>query len=594
VTIVSPAAGTEVAYDTLTVTATVVGKNGAFIDGNSVQLLIPANNTMGFITAPMSLTAMQDSYQGSIDISSIKSGPSEFTVVAADVNGKNGSASGTYIHDHGPVITFIQPTKLTAHGSIYVQAEIRDTLHPVTDVASVTATVRAGDAIVLTAISGSNPLRVQGTIAFDDYSPELDGPQLLTVTATNSNGTMGRGTKPFTVDNFGPTIKFENPVAGQFIGGVLNIKASIEDISGVNDNSVIAVFGGDLTKSAKLTRTVATSPIFEGVFDVRQLGTNYVLPTLSIRAQDQLGLFGEKGIEIVVDNVPPILSLDPPTDFFLGILAADNTMQCTQNFDPVGADSANDLSIQQQVITLRARVEDNGNNAPGLNVVRVSKVNHSTVYLYAIPAANGPLAVDTDGDGTCDDVNPLLVPTTNVSASNQAVALQLDFIPPFTGNLDLTPSPTPNPRPAKCLVPVGSPTAQTPAPLCLGVGNLELTYAIGYVADEEEPSIWTIPPILNTATQCVGLQFDSLNRMPEGPACFVVVARDNAGNHSVSEPLRICIDRDGNPDGDSCPGWPGAAPNCLGTYDKATMMTAPTACALPATYPAVELRPLLR
>src|SRR4051794_10047182 len=45
ITITSPMMNDEVAHDTLVVTATVVGKNGAFIDGSSVQLLIPANTS---------------------------------------------------------------------------------------------------------------------------------------------------------------------------------------------------------------------------------------------------------------------------------------------------------------------------------------------------------------------------------------------------------------------------------------------------------------------------------------------------------------------------------------------------------------------
>src|ERR1700690_3271923 len=45
VTIVSPAPMAEIQYDTLIVTATIVGKNGAFVDGTSVKLVIPSNNS---------------------------------------------------------------------------------------------------------------------------------------------------------------------------------------------------------------------------------------------------------------------------------------------------------------------------------------------------------------------------------------------------------------------------------------------------------------------------------------------------------------------------------------------------------------------
>src|SRR3954470_19482983 len=53
ITILTPAKDAEVAYDTLVVTANIVGKNGAFVDGASVQLIIPSTNAAGFLAAPM-------------------------------------------------------------------------------------------------------------------------------------------------------------------------------------------------------------------------------------------------------------------------------------------------------------------------------------------------------------------------------------------------------------------------------------------------------------------------------------------------------------------------------------------------------------
>jgi hypothetical protein len=571
VTIVSPAQTmplVEVHYDALVVSASVVGQNGVPIDGNSVQLIIAGPGGMPQ-SAPMSLTSTANVYQGQIDVSSVRSGPASFTVVGSDVMGRQGAAMGGYIHDHGPVITFVQPTKPTARGSLYVEAIIDDALHPLADASTVKATVHAGDHITLQAIAGAVPLRVQGTIDFSTYSPPLDGTQLLTLTATNSSGTMGRGLKQFTVDNVGPSIKFLNPLAGQFIGGILQIKATITDLSGVNDSTVVAVFGGDSTKSVSLTPVGMGE--YDGLFDVRQLGTNYVLPLISIRADDQLSNHSELAEEIVVDNVAPMMSLDPPKVFAATLLSA-NVVQCGQPFDPLGDESANDGQRVQQIFTLHARVEDRGNDAPGLLVHRFSGVDATSVYLYGIPVSNGPLAVDTDGDGKCDDVNPLLQPTSNITASNQAVAVQLAAIPP-SGSDDLSPSPSPTPVPSACTF-FGSDTALPPLPLCLS--GTSLTRAIYYTVGKD-PAIWTIPPVVSgqSGIDCTGLQFDSLNRMPEGPACFVVVAKDKSGNHNVSPPLRVCINRGGG----MCSAWPpGSLPDCTGTYSKATMMTTATAC----------------
>jgi hypothetical protein len=573
ITITSPKPTDEVHYDTLTVTATIVGKGGAFIDGNNVFLTIPSGG-VGGTKAPMTLTAMQDVYQGSIDISAIPSGTSQFIVSAADVMGRQNSVEQNYIHDHGPVITFIQPTAPTATGSLYVEVLINDTLHPLADAGTVKATIHAGDNIVLTAISGAVPLRVNGTIKFSDYSPPLDGLQLLTVSATNSAGTVGRGTKQFTVDNVGPTIKITNPLPGQFIAGVIQITANIDDISGVSDGSVVAVFGNDLSKSVPMTRTLPNMPQFQGLFDVRQLGVNYVLPTLSVRADDNLGNHSELAEDIAVDNVPPFMSMDPPLMYVANLLTG-NIVQCGQPFDPVGDDAANDLQTVPQVITLRARIEDSGNFAPGLSHMIWSGVDTTSVYLYGISASGEALAVDTDGDGQCDDVNPLLVPTTNITASGEAVSLQLASIPPG-GAADLTPSPTPTPSPTGCDE-IGALGGVTPPPLCLGVANLHLPIAIGY-GDNNDPAIWTIPPVVASRSGCVGFQFDSANKIPEGPACFVVVAKDNAGNHNVTTPLRVCIERSSG----HCPsGWENGI-TCRGTYNKATNMTDPNTPCSPA------------
>jgi hypothetical protein len=582
ITITSPKPTDEVHYDTLTVTATIVGKGGEFIDGSSVFLQIPSGPAGG-TKAQMTLTAMQDVYQGSIDISAIPSGTSQFIVTAADVKGRQNSVEQNYIHDHGPVITFVQPSAPTATGSLYVEILVNDTLHPLADASTVKATIHNGDSIVLTPIAGAVPLRVNGTINFSAYAPPLDGLQLLTVTAANSAGTVGRGTKQFTVDNLGPTIAITNPVAGQFIGGVIQITANIDDISGVNDGSVVAVFGNDLSKSVPMSRTLPGMPEFQGLFDVRQLGTNYILPTLSVRADDNLGNHSELAEEIVVDNVPPVMSMDPPRMFVANLLT-DNVVECGQPFDPVGDDAANDLQTVFQVITLRARIEDGGNFAKGLNVIRASGVAGNTVYLYGISATGAALAVDTDGDGFCDDVNPLLVPTTNITASGEAVALQMAPIPPG-GAPDLTPTPTPVPSPLGCSE-IGTQGGVRPPPLCLDVGGLDMTIAIG-VGDNNDPAIWTIPPVSATASGCVGFQFDSANKVPEGPACFAVIAKDNAGNHNITAPLRLCIERSSG----HCPvGWESGI-TCAGTYHKSTNTTdANTPCSPAPAFAPDEIR----
>jgi hypothetical protein len=88
--------------------------------------------------------------------------------------------------------------------------------------------------------------------------------------------------------------------------------------------------------------------------------------------------------------------------------------------------------------------------------------------------------------------------------------------------------------------------------------------------------------VTSSPTGCIGFQFDTLNRMPEGPACVVVAARDKALNTGVSAPLRICIDRGGG----KCTGFGASTKaDCTGTYDPGAKTVSSTHCTS-RTFPA--------
>ncbi len=599
IVVVTPAAGADVEYNTLHVTVMVTATTGAVVDGASVFVTIPATGKgMGTQTSLSLIGAGQ--YSGAVDISAVPQGPATFIVTAADTLGRQTSVQASYVHDSGPIITFIEPTAPTAHGSINLEFLVTDTVHTV-DAKAVTAGIRSGSDIALTLVAGSNPLHFTGVVTFNTYMPALDGNQLITVTATNSSGVVGKAVKPFTVDNQGPIISFVNPVAGAFVGGVLQIAANVSDLSGVNPGSVLAIFGGDTSTATPLTLQSGSTSLYAGLFDVRKLGVNYVLPIFSIRATDTLGNGNELGEEIIVDNTPPDLELDP-AKMRVGQIVSGDGIECSQLFDPVGKDAANDGDLLPQIITLRARVEDQGNTAPGLKVVRVSGIVPTSVTLYAIPAGGRPLAVDTDGDGKCDDVNPNLVPTADlVSASNQAVAIALVPIPP-AGIADYSPPVRPSPSPfsdpnygAACNE-YGTPGSMVPEPLCLAAGlfapdgSPDFTVAIPYTSDKT-PAIWTIPPVAMTPSQCVGFQFDSLNRLPGGLTCIAVRAQDAAGNSNVSPPLLVCIEHHNGADCNEYVAAPPGGAHCVGTYSQMTKMDSNTPCTLTSRFASVgELR----
>ncbi|MGZ7008120.1 MAG: hypothetical protein ACXVLX_21190, partial [Ilumatobacteraceae bacterium] len=599
----SPTANSEVVGATLTVKATITPMAGSTVSSDSVTLIVPGANGSP-IDVPMSLTAMPDVYQGSADISAIQTGNTNFFVTAKDTMDRSTAVEVKYIHNRGPQITIISPSSATAKGSTTVDVLVIDPLgHAITSLVAGIRTpadvgsfpVMAGSPQFMTVggLSGNTgTLHVTITFNFNDpqFKPPLDQAQLLVATATANTGNAGQtvqvqAQKAFTVDNAGPVIKINNPTQGAFVGGVVEIKATITDISGVVESTTQAVFGNDpKNKSVQLFRIPGTDD-FHGFFDVRQFGLNYVLPSLSVRADDGLGNHGEVGVDIVVDNTPPRLQLDPPKMRLAQLISG--ALDCSAEFDPVGDEAANDTDTIPQVVTLRARVEDDGNWAPGLNVVRYAGLDIDSVYLYISSEANGPIVVDQDDpNGHCDTINPKLVPISMGGmpvSGKEALALKMQWIPVGgKGTIDFTDG-TPDATYPKCDV-FGKPMAAFPPPLCAMTGEAS---PITYVVPHPDPTcdnsaIWSIPPFTNAITDCEGYQVDTQNLIPEGPVCVAVVAKDKAGNVNVSPPLRLCLERSSG----HCTGFPAAAANmkCTGKYDKVNDVVSTTTPCTPLVY----------
>jgi hypothetical protein len=372
-------------------------------------------------------------------------------------------------------------------------------------------------------------------------------------------------------DSDGPTITISSPTVGSFVSGFFAIKADISDPSGVDPSSVIAEFGN--INSTDITLTATSSGRYEGVFDVRDLASNYVLAEISVRAKDKNGNLSQVGEEVVIDSVKPWMTMDSSKQMYV---SKNGGVECSHAFSPIGTDAAHDGQVVPQIITLRARIEDHGNLAPGLKVERYSTVDPATVQMFVIhDDGQTPLAVDTDNDNLCDDVNPLLIPTAGpVMMQNEALSLQL--VPMTAGGTpDFTPGGSP-PVPSTCTSIGDAGTTTAPKKLCFDAAQdftYELQYGFGLL-----PAIYTLPLYKpGDPNDCVGFQLDAANQLPEGPACVITRAADFAGNVQVSYPLHICIDMGGG----KCAGFTSTPSHCTGVYDKATMMLKSGTCAEP-------------
>lgn len=372
----------------------------------------------------------------------------------------------------------------------------------------------------------------------------------------------------------GPTITFVKPLSGDFVSGVFEVVATVDDPCGVVDSSVIAEFGNNANAVVTLTRL--DSKTFGGTFDVRTLAPNYVLAAISVRARDSIGLQAQAGEEVVVDIVKPWMTMNAAVKMYVAKHDPSLNFECSRQFAPLGSDATVEGQVVPQLITLRTRIEDHGNEAPGLAVERFSGVDPNSVQLFVIhDDGMTPLAVDTDNDTFCDDVNPLLIPTAGpVMMQNQALSLQMVPIPASgTPDYELQAS-TP---PAGCAEVGDSATTMPPPRLCAAT---PLTFALTYpnLAMTPLPAIWTLPPVkAGDSADCVGFQLDAANQLPEGPACVITRAADNVGNVQVSFPLHICIDFGNN----KCTGFTPTQSHCTGVYDKATMMLKAGTCTAP-------------
>ena len=300
-------------------------------------------------------------------------------------------------------------------------------------------------------------------------------------------------------------------------GSIVSISAPVGDNAGVLDSSVIAVIGDDTsTPIFEIQLKSRGAGVYSALFDTKLLtdckdppdtSLCIVFPTVSFRASDLLDNETTVGYAFAVDNIAPVADLDPPN---LRDTKIDGVLRCSWSFDPLGVDRfvgdmPNDNTMVPQVFDLRARIEDDGNRAEGLKLVPIAGVSEETTSVYILDDETQPLIVDTDGNGTCDSINPLLIPTTQPPTdNNQVLKVRLAPVPPAT-----TPTPTPDPEllPSTRALPRG-PDLQ-PFPSTFEQPTIVISYAFG------TPAIWAVEPI--DQQWCSGGQFDArANNIHEG------------------------------------------------------------------------------
>ena len=362
-------------------------------------------------------------------------------------------------------------------------------------------------------------------------------------------------------------ITLVSPTPGTILRGTVRIEVTVTDSDGVAD--VRATVGAQTVTFARIT---AGQPNFQGFLDTLPLA-GLVSPTIVIRAEDTLADFSTYGFQVVLDNVGPISSLDPPNVRLSKELATPDPVfdRCSDDFDPVGPDAPNDGEAVPQLFELRARITDLGNTGTLNSTLFIPNAGVASAQLYVFDDTTKPLVVDTNGDTFCDAINPTIVPATVPMLANEAAVIALTAIAPG-GDATYSIDTFGTSNSAVCQLDPVMP--MPPPPLCLGE---PLTTVVIKTPFNGMTQIYGLPPA--DSFNCLGFAFDArATGISDGWACAAVLTTDGVGNTNVSAPMRVCIDYDGV--GNECHTLGTIAtaglPNCTGTVTGGVVSA--TAC----------------
>jgi hypothetical protein len=384
----------------------------------------------------------------------------------------------------------------------------------------------------------------------DDPAPGGTGNELRDPAGSAEDG--GRAPRAGSDPNDGndqtlPSVTIERPSDGDVVGGRVRVEVTIEDEESGLARDSLSLRAGDAV--APLRAVDDKSKRFTGELDVRGLGAGVRETNINVIAEDRAGNRTIQSVSVKLDNVAPMVSLDPPPVRVARRGRSDGALVCSALFDPLGSDAIDDGMITGTATEFRARIEDmtNGAVASQGTIGFLAGVDDEQVQLFLSNRLEEKLLVDTNGDGVCDDVNPRLVPSAD-NARGAATVVQLHPTKPdgeayYDPASDVTLAPSPAHQLAggsvfeRC---TNGKDRVVPKPVCVSTVLPEIIHASGQ--SDRMASIYGKGPI-DGANTCAGDAFDFQSSLhTPGWACVAVRVADKAGNVAVSAPLRVCFD----------------------------------------------------
>lgn len=540
-----------------------VVSSGSPIDDTSVEITV--YGAEGDTVTPVVSNGGSSVFEATASVADFDNGALRIVCEASN-SGPRGACSGAEVNtllDLGPGIEMLNPAAsgVVLSGGV----EVRYTLAqlPVTEGDTVESVPADWQVVVAGAPISSifesqtdTTVTFSAPVSFDDptlYETPLDGMYQMSVSASNGRGVTRTVTLDFAVDAEGPTIEILQPELGSVIGGATSVVANVTDPSGVDSTRVNFYIG---SRKFDMAPVPGTGGQFAGSFDANQYDETIGEVTIDVIAADVVNNESVASVVVELDTQPPVLEMNPPVVREGKEDGAELT--CSVQFNPVGDEAIGDGELVGTRSQIRARVEDKGNFSASYK----AGLDFDSVQVWILRGTDQALVVDSnDEDTTCDSLNPAVLPG-NQAGNIAAVAIDLVGLPP-TGTPDYFPGQSFGGAPEYAACFSGEDTEP-------GETVCNTTSIPRIIPDNDEPSgttpaIFVKGPII--PFYCMGDPFDWQTALDgiEGPGCMAVIASDERGNTSVSEPLRVCFTKT-DPTLPLPPGHP-----CLGfSYDSDT------------------------
>jgi len=535
-------------------------------DGNAV----PTSDNSTSTTYAATPTANDNEYSAHVLMNKVPdNGKVGFTCTASDSSRQRLFASSTITTfvDHGPLVTIGEPAADSAHrlnGTLDVDFTVAASLLASNDknaaVSKVTLEVQ-GVPFDLTQQKDT----YTASVALSDptlFATTPSGDTPITIHAIDKRGAGRVESYSFKVDGDGPEIAIMSPANSDVVGGRVPLVFTVTDaISGVDQKSVDVILNDVDNYYGEGGEWSVLGDVYTFKFDSTQIKESKAQATINIRARDLAGndAPGESWL-LYIDNMPPIVDLDPP--HVRAYTKSSTDVTCSTSFDPLGI-ARNDLdATNSRFAFLRALVWEETNYVTGQMFVKYAGTDDSTVKIYIQPHTDQPFLINNpkDPDLGCDDIDDSVVTANNF--------IQLTPVPPTGAATFEADDPNAYPPIATDGCIFGTAASEAPK-LCLNQSS-DLSIVIAHVSPERPPAVYALGPLVGEA--CTGIDWEIGAHADEGWVCLAGRAVDKAGNIGVSKPLRLCYDDPATP----------FVPDCM---TGSTPPSCTDGCTLPPSFP---------